>query len=226
MELRFSAKEEAGRRPFDVERKRDPSKLLHDAVNRRDFGVCAQCGFTSSRYMEIRARVAAPVSVDDYETVCPSCWQVENIDIAARQRSGELVWLPEIEQRELNREMPGIYAARLQAGSGVSDTIKHFLDTVVAKRRKLAFKKLGLADKDGLFKVFKDHPVGVPEALADLDPGLRLWPLDRMIKHYGDLEFNQYPQMMAFWRSKRGPLEGGSARSVLVVQDWLSRLEG
>jgi intracellular multiplication protein IcmJ len=34
---------------------------------------------------------------------------------------------------------------------------------------------------------------------------LRLFPLDRRIIREADLEFNQFPQILAYWRSKDGP---------------------
>ena len=38
--------------------------------------------------------------------------------------------------------------------------------------------------------------------------GLRLFPLDRRIIKEQDLEFNQFPQILAYWRSKDGPFGG------------------
>jgi intracellular multiplication protein IcmJ len=38
--------------------------------------------------------------------------------------------------------------------------------------------------------------------------GIRLFPLDRRIIKEGDLEFNQFPQILAYWRSKDGPFGG------------------
>lgn len=35
---------------------------------------------------------------------------------------------------------------------------------------------------------------------------IRLLPLDRRIIREADLEFNQFPQILAYWRSKDGPL--------------------
>jgi hypothetical protein len=34
---------------------------------------------------------------------------------------------------------------------------------------------------------------------------LRIYPADRRIVREGDLEFNQFPQILAYWRSKDGP---------------------
>ena len=38
--------------------------------------------------------------------------------------------------------------------------------------------------------------------------GIRLFPLDRRIIKEADLEFNQFPQILAYWRSKDGPFGG------------------
>jgi intracellular multiplication protein IcmJ len=38
--------------------------------------------------------------------------------------------------------------------------------------------------------------------------GIRLFPLERRIIKEADLEFNQFPQILAYWRSKDGPFGG------------------
>ncbi|MFA7457021.1 MAG: type IV secretion protein DotN, partial [Micavibrio sp.] len=38
--------------------------------------------------------------------------------------------------------------------------------------------------------------------------GVRLFPLDRRNVSEGELKFNQFPQILAYWRSKDGPFAG------------------
>ena len=38
--------------------------------------------------------------------------------------------------------------------------------------------------------------------------GVRIFPLDRRIIKEAELEFNQFPQILAYWRSKAGPFGG------------------
>lgn len=41
--------------------------------------------------------------------------------------------------------------------------------------------------------------------------GLRLFPLDRRNLREGELRYNQFPQILAYWRSKQGPFARGAA---------------
>ncbi len=49
---------------------------------------------------------------------------------------------------------------------------------------------------------------------ADKLKGFRLLPLDRRVIREGELEFNQFPQVLAYWRSKEGPFAD------LPARDW------
>ena len=91
-------------------------------------------------------------------------------------------------------------------------------------RRAAASEKLGGKKTDKLKDLFRETPVGTPPFMEKLEEGFRVWPLDRMILKAGQMEYNQFPQMLAFWRSRSGPLSGDAPRLAITVQDWLKRL--
>ena len=83
-------------------------------------------------------------------------------------------------------------------------------------RRDDVRNRVGTDDPYVLAQVFKDYigPRHYAERRKKLD-GVRLFPLDRRIIKEQDLEFNQFPQILAYWRSKAGPFGGK------VPNNWL-----
>jgi intracellular multiplication protein IcmJ len=119
-------------------------------------------------------------------------------------RSGVLIWLPEISQADLHHIARAIYVARISQGP-VADAARKALD-VLTKRREDAKARLGTDDPFILSSVLKDYiSNNAYEARGPKLEGLRLFPLDRRIIREADLEFNQFPQILAYWRSKDGP---------------------
>ena len=182
---------------------------IRDAVIRRDGETCRFCGFRSAKYQTVVWPEGSERDVDRILTSCVFCEQVARVDLAAVQSSGVLVWLPEISQTRLNYSMPAVYSYRISTRDERGDRARHLLDRIMA-RRALATERFG-----------SDHPETVATRLRQkeatsrkdglgpdeaAEQGLRLLPLDRRIIREGELEFNQFPQMLAFWRSRSGPL--------------------
>ncbi len=210
---------------YDIPVKADPSDGLHAAVNARDFGTCVSCGFASDRYMELAPICEFPVAAGDYVTVCRCCWQVGNLDYAAIQRSAELVWMPELTQLEINREMPELYAKRSGAEKDLAETAKRLFD-IFNERRQQASIKLGANELSHLWDLVGGEGKGIYTLLPEkLDDNFRLWPLDRIIVRVGLSEYDKYPQMADYWQSNKGIFPNDSSSIALTSQDWLERLE-
>ena len=73
-------------------------------------------------------------------------------------------------------------------------------------RRDDAMARLATHDPFFLATVLRDFlgPKHYAARSEKLD-GIRLFPLDRRNISEGDLKFNQFPQILAYWRSKDGP---------------------
>jgi len=175
----------------------------------RDQNTCACCGFQSAKYQDILYLNGNPIDTrpENLRTVCIFCHQCFNLDQVAQMRSGVLVWLPEITQADLHHVARAVYVARISQGP-VADAARRTLD-IFMQRREEARARLGTDDPFILSSVLRDYISGktYEGAAAKLD-GIRLFPLDRRIIKEADLEFNQFPQILAYWRSKDGPFGG------------------
>lgn len=184
-------------------------KERRQGVLARDGNVCSCCGFHSEKYQEILHRNG---DVDDWSddnvhTVCIFCHQCFNLDGVNIMRSGVLLWLPEIKQADLHHIARAIYVARISQGP-IADAARRSLDALM-QRRETVKSRIGTDDPYILSMVMKDYLTDSQYSKCDekLD-GVRLFPLDRRIIKESDLEFNQFPQILAFWRSKAGPFGG------------------
>ena len=130
-------------------------------------------------------------------------------------RSGMLIWLPEIAQADLHHIARAIYVARISQGP-VAEASRAALDAIMARRNE-AKRRISTDDPSILSTVLRDYMgAGHYQRRAKKLEGLRLFPLDRRIIKEADLEFNQFPQILAFWRSKDGPFGGK------VPTQWIS----
>jgi intracellular multiplication protein IcmJ len=187
------------------------------AVWQRDDHTCRHCGFRALRYQEVLVGGGNARDPDQMGTVCLFCHQCLHLEEAAATRSGVLVWLPEIAQADLHWMARELYLAILTRPAG--ERARRLLDAVMA-RRQPARERLGTDDPAELARRLG---AGQPEPGEAVLAGVRLWPLDRRILEVDGLEFNQFPQVLAYWRSPAGPYAagGGAARS----HPWLARLE-
>ena len=87
----------------------------------------------------------------------------------------------------------------------MADAARSALDLLM-ERREQATTRIGTDDPMVLASVLKDFLEDKEYQQRDQKiEGIRLLPLDRRIIKEGDLEFNQFPQILAYWRSKDGP---------------------
>ncbi|PZO88808.1 MAG: type IV secretion protein DotN [Micavibrio aeruginosavorus] len=178
---------------------------LRPKILERDDHTCRYCGFKSQKYQEVHFLNGNmdDMRPDNLVTACVFCQQCFDLEKTSQMNSGVLVWLPEIEQYQLSHIARAIYVARISQGS-TADAARSALETIMARREDA---KARLATDDPLFlaAVLRDflgpkHYAARNEKLA----GIRLFPLDRRNISEGDLKFNQFPQILAYWRSKDG----------------------
>ena len=190
---------------------------LRQKIFQRDDYTCRCCGFKSQKYQEILFRNSNvnDVSEKNLVTACIFCHQCFNLEQVSTMRSGVLIWLPEIDQAQLHHMARAVYVARISQGPA-ADAARRTLDAIMARREE-ARKRIQTDDPYILAMVLRDylgnqHYKAREKKLA----GIRLFPLDRRIIKEADLEFNQFPQILAYWRSKDGPF-GGKA-----PPEWIS----
>lgn len=175
----------------------------------RDDNTCRCCGFKSKKYQEVLHinGVEGDHDPQNLATVCIFCHQCFNLDRVTVMRSGVLVWLPEVSQKQLHHVARATYVARISQGP-VSEAARRSLDILMERRAEVR-NRLGTDDPFILSTVLKDYisDKAYTASRKKLD-GVRLFPLDRRIIKQAELEFNQFPQILAYWRSKDGPFGG------------------
>jgi len=192
-------------------------KDLKDKILQRDNNTCQCCGFVSEKYQEVHHINGdfTDFSEDNLATTCIFCHQCFDLEKVSQMRSGVLLWLPEIEQAQLHHIARAIYVARISQGPA-ADAARASLDALMARRAEIR-TRLSTDDPAILATVMKDYlGAGHYKMRGKKLDGVRLFPLDRRIIKESDLEFNQFPQILAYWRSKKGPFGGKPP------QDWVS----
>jgi intracellular multiplication protein IcmJ len=179
------------------------------AIWERDDYTCACCGFRAKRYQDIyyRDMNADNLAPQNLVTICQFCAQCFDLEQVVAMKSGFLIWMPELDQATLNNIARAIYVARVSQGP-MADAARKLLD-IVMTRREDAKRRLFTDDPFVLSTVLRDFlNTKAYNQRDDKLKGVRLFPLDRRMVREGDLEFNQFPQILAFWRSKDGPFGG------------------
>jgi len=192
---------------------------VREAVVERDRHVCRFCGFRALRYQQVALLDGDDRSLDGMVTACIFCRPCFHLELAVERRSGVLLRLPELSQTALHDLARDLYRARITQGV-IADRARRALKHLMT-RREGARERLGTDDPAHLLRWLEGDDDGAaprsavdpppPPPPADLDTALaeiRLFPLDRRIVREGDLEFNQFPQILAYWRSRNGPYAG------------------
>lgn len=182
---------------------------LRQKVLERDGHTCRFCGFHAQKYQDIHFLNgnAKDVRAENLAAACIFCHQCFLLDKVSEMRSGVLIWLPEISQADLHHIARAIYVARISQGP-MAEAARKALDSLMA-RREDAKARLSTDDPFILSTVMQDFLTAKHYAMrAEKLDGVRLFPLDRRIVKEGELEFNQFPQILAYWRSKEGPFGG------------------
>ncbi len=182
---------------------------LKNKILERDDFTCRYCGFHSKKYHEIHFlnNNTQDLSEKNLATACIFCHQCFNLEDVGTMKSGALIWLPEIEQADLHHIVRAIYVARISQGP-MAEAARKSLDALLARREE-AKTRISTDNPYILSTVLKEYlsPAQYEQRERKLK-GIRLLPLDRRIIKEADLEFNQFPQILEYWRSKDGPFGG------------------
>lgn len=186
---------------------------LKAAVLNRDQGICHYCGFRDRKYQQVLALEGDLRDMDNMVTVCIFCHQCFDLDLVATMRSGMLIWLPEFDQVTLHHIARDLFRARLKAGpmaARAKGVLSHLLDAGGPARLQ-ARERLGTDEPARLAEMLRHGLAGKQRVegagSAPLLEGIRLFPMDRRIIKEYSLEYNQFPQILAHWRSPNGPFQ-------------------
>ncbi len=186
-------------------RSSDP-ETARKKIFERDNHTCQYCGFKSHKYQKIvhKNGFDDDFTPDNCLTACIFCHQCFDLRSVAEMGSGQLIWLPEIGQASLHHIMRALYVARITKGD-MGDTARKALKAL-SERGTEARKRLGTDNPESLAIVMEDFLShrAYSKATKSIN-GIRLMPLDKRMIEDDDLEYNQFPQILAYWRSKNGP---------------------
>ncbi len=197
---------------FDPNSDEDTRKRIFE----RDNHECQYCGFESSKFHLVHVKDGNKKNTidDNLVTSCIFCHQCFHLDQVGQMKSGTLIWMPEMTQVQIHHLARSIYVARITQGP-MAEIARNTLEMIM-KRREEAIARLKTDDPNILSMVLRDYITrDVYDKRHEKLDGIRLFPLDRRTVKEGDLEFNQFPQILAYWRSKDGPF------SALNPNDWI-----
>ncbi len=176
------------------------------SVFKTDQNACRFCGFMASKYQQIHFLNGdrRDWKHENLVTSCIFCDQCFALERVTPMRSGKLIWLPEISQAALHHICRSIYVARISPG--VMADAARSAHEILLSRGEEAKRRIGTDDPATLSMVLQDYLEDGDYKKRQLKlEGVRLMPLDRRIVQEADIEFNQFPQILAYWRSKDGP---------------------
>ncbi|HCM84249.1 MAG TPA: type IV secretion protein DotN [Rhodospirillaceae bacterium] len=172
----------------------------------RDGHACRYCGFTAKKYQEIQFLNGntRDMSDDNLATACVFCHQCLNLERAGQMNSGILIYAPEIDQVTLHHLTRSIYVARRTQGP-MADSARIAMNALLSRKDEAA-ARLGSDSPRLLAAVMREllEPGTYKRRMQVLD-GIRLMPLDKRLLKEDDFEFDQFPQILAYWRSTNGP---------------------
>jgi intracellular multiplication protein IcmJ len=189
--------------------KEEYSAFFISSIHQRDGHRCQFCGFKSKKYQEVLARTNRSWELSSLATACIFCAQTLTLERVGKMRSGILVHAPNITQVDLNALASALYVARISQ-TAAADFARKILDGLM-QTRPYVRSLLGSDDPENLANQIK--ACSSSSEIAELKKQcehVRLFPLDRRIIKENDLEFNQFPQILAYWRSKDGPFSGNA----------------
>ncbi len=181
-------------------------QAARNRILERDHYACRYCGFSAKKYQEIQFLNGnyKDLSDENLATACIFCHQCMNLDRAGAMNSGTLIFAPEIDPVTLNHLSRAIYVARRTQGP-MADSARMAMNALLSRKDE-AVARLG-TDSPRLLAAVMRELLDPPtyKKRAEVLEGIRLMPLDKRLIKEDDFEFDQFPQILAFWRSTNGP---------------------
>jgi intracellular multiplication protein IcmJ len=203
------------------------SPQIRGAVQRRDFWTCRFCGVRSLRYQQVIAITGNWHDVDRMLTVCPLCQPCCSLELAVSMQSGVLIEWPSLDQAELNRVVGEIHVAKVLGGTAQN---RRWQARALASLDLLNSARAGPrtrlgTDDPGAFAA-RLRECGTSEArgrFRDNCGAIRLLCLGKRTIADNDLVFNQWPQIIAYWRSPDGPFPATQPDRLVHLQRFAER---
>lgn len=152
-------------------------RKIRDKILARDKYTCQACGWVSRQWQEIHHKNAdhSDHRESNLATLCPLCHQVFHLPQAAATNGASVIWLPEVEQKELNLICIALFVAlRHPKGQWVSPA--RAIQGVFESRVAVAEDFLGRASPGHLAQALLSMRPEQFERRGELTRALRLLP--------------------------------------------------
>lgn len=227
----LSAKKSAWRAEGEFDGDLEFQKVKPAILGRDDY-CCRFCGFRATSYQEIHHLNDDHTdhAHSNLATACAYCHMCHHIGLAGSRGEAILIWLPEIEQAELNHLVRAIQVAKhfktgasFQPGmdrGGLNDPAAEFasisdaLFEQLKARRSGAAERLGTDAPETLANVLMRMPAADYDRRGQFLAGIRLLPLGVRTVNSRDI----MPEMIKAWTT------GGSVFAGMKPPTWRSIL--
>ncbi len=216
----LSAKKVQWRDEGEYERDAEFQRTKQAILSRDDFG-CRFCGFRALSYQEVHHlnddhRDHSP---ENLATACAYCHMCQHIGLAGARGEAALIWLPEMEQVELNHLVRAIQVALHWKETGSAqpglqrmnaDPSAEFADMAISmfdllkSRRDEAKVRLGTDAPETLANVLLRMNDEQYSRRSDFLVGVRLLPLGVRVAESRDI----MPEMVKAWVTGGGQFTG------------------
>jgi intracellular multiplication protein IcmJ len=205
-----------------VSKNRFPTKKQMVKILERDAYACRCCGFQSKKFQNVVSSNLLPNQDDvdgEFITVCSFCELTMTMERAGITGSGYIIWLPELNQAQLNHVMRSLYIAKRSDDEKLKNAAIRTID-VLTLRRSEAKKRLG-TDDPLIFATACHELVSLDQyknRKSKLE-GLRFLPFDRHFVRQKGKEIDVFNRMVEYWTSFEGPY------AKLPVSEWTKLFE-
>ncbi len=176
----------------DAKEKDMEFKKIREQALARDKNSCQYCGFTCSKYQEIHHLNDdhSDNRLENLITTCPFCHMCFHIGLAGQYGEGRLIFLPEIEQKDLNHLVrimvfaeymanDGSVDKAKQASSKAADAISKSIRAKFLEREAAAERLIGTSDPSELANILLGLPDDVYAEREERLLGIRLLPMGK-----------------------------------------------
>jgi hypothetical protein len=170
---------------------------LTSAALQRDFHVCRSCGFAAEEHQTTISLGGAEFDLSRLITVCALCKLAFNLSLTGAMRAGEMIWLPEFSQLELQHVFRDLCVAKYSWGPDAA-VATACLDAL-RERSERVRAEFGTSDPAAFAGRFSSN--GTDDNLGPL----RLMPASRILTRKEGVLFNLFPTYLKSWFSRRTP---------------------
>lgn len=171
-------------------------KEVRDSILSRDAHTCYYCGFKAQKWQEIHHLNDdhSDFSTNNLTTVCALCHQCYHLGLAGSTGGGEVIWLPELTQVQLNHLVRSIFVAMVDESGPLFSSANSFYGSL--QSRAIFMEQnfaAGASDPASLGQVLLKMKKDEYEKRSEFLKNIRLLPKEArfgpQIKYWADVVY-------------------------------------